>query len=551
MSDEYYSRILPIVGRGLMAKSLALVNADFCCLVADALARCGVTTMTLPADRTVSAADAIPATFGLEHVGQPASEALLRSFSEQNGLERDWSIRPSTAVGADIVIGGGDLTDCRETISIALDLGVPAVTFTLFENAPMRCGVFVSGPGLANAAAVLERPGVGEKLSGYTPERRLDWLEASDMAMAAARALLLRGTEYARPDFERLLIEEGRTVILRGTAVWPWLVAWCSPQRDTEWIANAVAPAETASWLPPEMYAHERVMVVGCGTASLFVGEALNWFRDLMLVDCKAFSAYNPVRQLAGTAWVGRPKPLALQEILVRRIEPDHARRRETESDGVRTLCAADVRISAAMLEVRDETRARFEALLDVYEPSLVIVAMGRSGEDDANYTVTRILRARGIRHVVPTAFPSAAYYKNIVVDRARGPCYDCLHHHLPVDVGAAPTLTPAQEEMFYGGTQPATVMETYPSAHALLRLSLELCLPDALRSPWFAELVREERTCLVGGNRAERAGCGWLYGIRLPGQVVAYGTDDIVGCEVVRTCVCGRVNQTRHVLEE
>jgi hypothetical protein len=102
---------------------------------------------------------------------------------------------------------------------------------------------------------------------------------------------------------------------------------------------------------------------------------------------------------------------------------------------------------------------------------------------------------------------------------------------------------------MFYGGTQPATVIETYPSVHCLLRLSIELCFSPQLRSRWFKDALKNETTCFVGANKSEKAGKSWLYGIQFPGQVVRYGSLDMIGNEETNACICGRQNKVKHVI--
>src|SRR5262249_44803814 len=141
------------------------------------------------------------------------------------------------------------------------------------------------------------------------------------------------------------------------------------------------------------------------------------------------------------------------------------------------------------------------------------------------------------------------SHYKHIVVDGAEGPCYDCLQGHLVIDGGAGPTLNDAERELYYGGTQPATLAETYPSARSLLRLCPGLAPPRPRRPAWFQGQLGRERTCFLGANRVEQlAGSSsespaWLYGTRDPFQMVTFGIADIVGSRAGEVCSCGRVN--------
>jgi hypothetical protein len=205
--------------------------------------------------------------------------------------------------------------------------------------------------------------------------------------------------------------------------------------------------------------------------------------------------------------------------------------------------------ISGCSLEVSEENEEKLAELIRWYNPTLAVVGMGRSGAAEPNFIAANLLRKAGIRHIVPSAFPSAAAYKMIVVDGASGACYGCIQHKLVIDAGNAPTLTNAQQRMFYGGVQPATVFETYPSVHCLLRLCIELC--SSGRRIWFSELLAQEKNCLVGCNRAEQKDGGWVYGVSMPGQVVAYGTADLAGTREFTQCPsCGRSYSVRHKME-
>jgi hypothetical protein len=170
---------------------------------------------------------------------------------------------------------------------------------------------------------------------------------------------------------------------------------------------------------------------------------------------------------------------------------------------------------------------------------------MGRTHDD--NFAATSALRRRGIRHITPSAFPGVTHYKHILTDGAEGPCYDCIQGHLPaVDSGAGPALSPAEREMFYGGSQPATLAETYPSAHSLLRLAVDLALPRGARPGYLLRELGAERPCFVGANRAEQSGDAWLYGVDRPFGMVTFGVADVARAEKPVRCACGRINAPR-----
>jgi hypothetical protein len=95
---------------------------------------------------------------------------------------------------------------------------------------------------------------------------------------------------------------------------------------------------------------------------------------------------------------------------------------------------------------------------------------------------------------------------------------------------------------MFYGGSQPATLAETLPSAHSLLRLVVDLGLPRGARPAYLLAELAAERTCLVGSNRAEQSPAGgWLYGLAQPFSMVSYGVEDVLATGLRTACSCGR----------
>ena len=103
------------------------------------------------------------------------------------------------------------------------------------------------------------------------------------------------------------------------------------------------------------------------------------------------------------------------------------------------------------------------------------------------------------------------------------------------------PDLPREARELFYGGSQPATLFETYPSAHALLRVTIEILTTHHLRSPWFRELVNNEHTCLLWGNVVQTKDGKPLYDIETLGELVAYSPAHMIGWPACDTC--GRLN--------
>ena len=526
---QYYQRVAPVVGESLRGRTVRVRGAAGLARALEALGRTGVTSFSVPA----AEAD----------VGAALAEAL----GAHNRWERyDVTASEAPPTGTALVVGcGGPGGAGAGALAEARRAGVPAVLGWLLEGCVAPVARLVWLPELdadpAAARAADRRVAELDAVAAADPRLRfLDWLDLNALCLAAATSVLVRSGPRARAELEDFWLGQRRVLLLHGSVHWPWEVRY--PVLD-----RPLALAAESMPLPvrPALTARARVLLLGCGTGSLFAGEAVRFFRQLVMADAKPFSAFNPVRQLAGTDHVdGKLKPFALQDVLAQRIAPDGAW--DDETDGpVLWRRGMGYALGAAELFLRETDRAsvaRFEELCDRVRPDVAVVAMGRSRDD--NFTACEILRRRGVRHVVPTAFPGATHYKHVLVDGADGPCYECLQNRLPVDAGPAPELTPEARELFYGGTQPATLAETLPSIYSLLRLTVELALPRSVRAPWLQERLAVGATCFVGGNRALRApdGDGWLYGVRLPHQVVTYGVREVRAAVAGTRCrACGR----------
>jgi hypothetical protein len=551
--EDYFNRVRAVVGDGLDHKRLVVRDLGFGFLAAEALARTGLRRQVWLDEGAPGGA--FSRSLGREtEEGESRAAALLSFCRGHNRWETDWHIEHRSASVEDLrqvlrqrpdllLARGGP--DARELAAAAVDAGVPMVlSFVPRESSAAVQVVWLPDTG-HDPAAVLdacEELGALPPLDLDRPEHHTAGLEARSAALALARWILSRPDE-AREDLERPVVDEGRSIVVRGRPDWPWSVRFLSPRSDLRDLMTAIKGG-TPRYTPPlALLRSQRLLVLGLGTASLFCAEAC-WDAPVMvLVDAKEVSVHNPVRQVYGTDDVGRPKAEALAAILARRLDPraEWTARREGEvgwlTGAGRALGAVDLHLTAADPDAED----RFTALLDQVRPTLAIVGMGQTRDD--NFLATYELRRRGIRHITPSAFPGVTHFKHIVTDGESGPCYDCLQGHLAVDAGPGPTLTEAQRELFYGGTQPATLAETYPSAHSLLRLAHDLALPVGARPPYLLTELAAERPCFVGANRAERAPDGsWLYGVDRPFAMVSFGVGDLARVRPGERCSCGRV---------
>lgn len=562
--QQYLNRILPVVGYSLRNKTVAVFNPTITCLVADSLARCGVKNQLFFLNSTVRENDPLTLSYGRKYLGKNSAWALKHELINHNAFETEWQISISASRSAaniarvltksqvDLLVGGGDIKTCALLHRLSKQTGIPAIIFMVFENLPINSLVCLVHPDLPDYFPTIVKLIPPEKaLSAIPLSYRLNWLETLDLTMNFAKALLLRKTEYERADLEDLFFNQQRMVVLRGQANWPWWVYYLNPLEKIGYLEKVFAAAVYTFPPPVQALAEERVMIIGCGTGSLIIGELPNYFRKILLVDYKKFSIYNPVRQLIGTKQIGKKlKPFVLQELLSLRLRPQGPFGIRNYRRLAKSVDMAGYTISASELCLKESNAAsqkKFIALLNWFKPTLAIVAMGKTYND--NFVACEILRKKGIKHIVPSAFPGATHFKNIVVDGLNGPCYECLQNNLPVDIDGAAELNTEAREMFYTDpadpTQPATIIETWPSAHAALRLAVELSLPNDLRPAWLLKLLKEEKTCLVGGNisaQDENENSAYLYGVAYPGQTVVYGVNDIVRTEKTFTCpVCGK----------
>lgn len=559
LEQDYYLRVRPVVGQDLATKRLAVWGLDLGYLAAEALARTGLRRQSWLAAGE-RAGQAFARSLGQEHLDTPIGPALAKHCKAHNHLESDWILDadlPRTTAqlarllredpAPDLLLASAD-AEAGEVARAAVEAGVPLVLTHVPRSAAAGVVQVVwtpessADPGdLIKICAAL---GAAPALDLERPEHHWDGLEARSNALALASWVLLR---HRRPrnDLAEPILRQGRAVVLRGGPDWPWNVNFIrTGPEDRSWLMDRLN-RQIPRYTPPlGLLRDQRILVLGLGTASLFCAEAGLLASTLVFVDCKEVTPVNPVRQIYTTRHVGQPKAAALCEILSRRLEPEPSRWSAQSEEDLELLTSSRWTLGAAQLRIRANNTAseqRLGRLLDRVKPTLAVVGMGRTRND--NFAVTEQLRRRGIQHITPSAFPGVTHFKHILTDGPTGPCYDCIQGHLALDSGPGPTLEVEEREMFYGGSQPATLSETYPSAHSLLRLATGLALPRGARPAWLLKELAAERPCFVGANRAERHQTGaWLYGADRPFSMVTYGVEDLIPPEMDERCSCGRV---------
>ncbi len=259
-----------------------------------------------------------------------------------------------------------------------------------------------------------------------------------------------------------------------------------------------------------------HVMVIGCGSLG---SEAVRMLATsgarFTLVDDARVTVFNLARQWYGAADVGRRKVDALCDRVAARAWP--------------------IRLDVDALPA-------FATALVADPPDLVVLATGTHH----HAMLAEHLWRAGIPHVAACCYPQARYFEvGIVSPRERTPCLHCFRGHLYRGPADTPPVADEIAAFLYRDdasharyadlvAEPASQIETLRAAHVLARCVVELLAPR--RTPWFARVLAEATTCLLGGNVA--GACG----ITEPGQVLRLGTGDIVGAaDVVRCDVCGR----------
>jgi hypothetical protein len=306
--------------------------------------------------------------------------------------------------------------------------------------------------------------------------------------------VLLRETDFRRADLATLWNNGVRAVAVGG-----------SHPFDIRWDAGASAYLPLAEVFRTPVTPRGTLLVAGLGSlgsvaAELLVGHAASF----VLADPDTVAAANPVRQAYNLADRGRPKALALREGL---------------------LAAGADAVFAYTEALADE--GRVVELMKRHDISAGLVVTGTA----ADFAIARALRDLGVPHVVGRCYPRARYWEAIVVDGARGLALDEIRGQIVP--GPAPAPTPEQLAAYSDAgaleAEPATLVESGWAAAWLARLAAQLLAPAGMRERWLLELLATGRTCLVGGVGVEQTANGPAYGVRVPGEIHAWGAESIV----------------------
>lgn len=535
----YYDRVLKIVGTRLAEKAVVVYGAPFVARVIEMLASCGMTRFHFQ-DGDCGDGRVIRTALGLSWGDRADDFARVfeRHLRSMNEYEDRWDFAESEH--PDIVIGGGSFETCRKAYEQAQSCGVPCVVGLLFRGDLGLLSVALPGDPFPLDGLMITSQDAPPMLflSSY-----MSWIDLNNQLASIAKAVLLQGTEWERSDVSQLL-RAGMKTVLTGHPSWPW-PAYHMDMNGVVERSRLCGMIQDARSQPSETgLVHlrgKRVMIIGIGSMGSVVADRYRALgASIVGVDGKNVSVYNPVRQLYPTSSVGKPKASELPWVL--------RRRKKGARDGIRQ------EFEGVMQDIEDtrEGGRVFKAMVERHRPDLVVLTTAHSAE----FRMAKILRESDIPHVVGRCYPRARWFEIFVVNGKDGPCYGCYQGHLYT--GVSPLLTEEQlaaydTEAVAGpgetlSAEPAVRMDTERAADAVARLGLELLLSDENRSQWFRRMLAKDKTCLIGGNCAERQEDGeWSLGIRSPGAAILYGAESFVGSagQTGEECIyCGRNNR-------
>ncbi len=549
--QEYFSRIEPVLGQGLADKLVACGGIEACGPVVELLAGCRLRR------------------FVWLETGQPSRD-LEQALRRHNHFEDGWEFKPfSSNDRPDLLLVGGSRHALLNGLALAQTLKIPALLFGALPGDPHFCSGY-------EAFAMVCKPDTDLKAEQNFLEQLPETdtklrPEAIAMVAAAAKALLLSDTPYARPDYNHLFNDLGRTLLLLGHPDWPWQIRYEGMRNEergtrTEFKEVGVFKAEGRMQLAPtnsciplssvlrpqssflvplsSFLVPSHIAVFGCGGLGSLIAKELDagGVGKFSLLDSGKVQLFHPVRQFYHTSQLGQPKVYALAESLLGEETFSHSH--FPAQIGQPRVYQGKKQITAYNLKLNDNWIGATERLVAGIKPDLAVITTGT----DMDFYLARACQRAGIPYLVARCYPRARYFELIFSLPAEAtPCFDCLRGHLYL--GPQPDLTAEQQARYDSRrattleSEPATLVETGRAASVAARLSQEILRPQ--RSAWLQELVAEGQTCLIGANETQLTGEGWAYGLSLPGQVAAFGLAQLFGPGQAHPCrTCGRISQ-------
>ncbi len=479
----FYERIIPVVGTTLREKVIGIINPELSMRVIEFLASCGVTRFNILAD-------------------EAEINALKIYLKKHNPLE-NYEIEEFTNNNVDLLIVinkiSPDLSNEARGLSPLLKSELkPIYLFAGFTDD----GFYIS----------LKEPEVSVSPSF----EYFNWLDLSNQVAHYAVALLLEGTFWQQKEIVNFIKE--RQIIYFSNKKWPWFpysdTTLPNPLLQREGEKNQFSTGNTISTSQSSVTSHsslsKTILIVGCGSlGSVFTGCISPFVSKLILADHDQVSIYNPVRQEFHFSQVGKNKVIALRENLEAIYSKKH------------------LGIKCINKNFNQKNIKEFGYLLKKIKPDLVVLATGSHDE----YELAEVLWNKKINHISMRCYPRAKWFEIIIVLPGITPCFGCFRGNLYT--GPIPTLTPEQQARYNPDykpgeleAEPATKTDSARCAEVASRLAYQILTTE--KENWYSSLIENNHTCLIGGNRVEKENENYCYGIALPGQVSAFGINEI-----------------------
>ncbi|MDO8669516.1 MAG: hypothetical protein Q7K65_04440 [Candidatus Buchananbacteria bacterium] len=558
MSDkrnQYYARVSKIVGNALEQQRISVFGYTHLAKAVELLASCGAFNFNLAQINDDEVVDFWQMVYNLGFTANNKQgfeisqyHLWLQSYlASHNEFEDRWQFsHDDPAYRPTIVIGAGSIMNCQRAYEEAQ-----------IKNAPLVIGIILNN-GLVLASVVMpgdEFPWWELKLDidNNKINRYCDSIDLNNQIANLAKAVMLLKTPWERKDISDL-ISRGKKDVLLAHPSWPWTAKYLNLKDETDlrWLESVMPKIFIKE---KESLVGKNILIVGLGSLGSLLADHFRVLgANIIGIDSKDISIFNPIRQLYPTSMIGRQKAHALPMLLAQKVfMGDELPWPKPDKEVFQTGFGLQQFIGLnAYIEDDHRGQRKFEAVVKTFNPDLAILTTANPAE----FRMANILRQNNIPHIIGRCYPRARWFEATYIDGQNGPCFGCLQGHLYK--GAVPTLTEEQMAAYDPQAQipeegmlqaePATRIDTSRCCDTILRLSIQALNDEEKRAGWFSKMILQKRPCLIGGNTAELQADGqWSFDITAPGGAALYGVINFVGSETETTkeCLyCGQVNE-------
>ena len=560
MSDqrsEYYARVAKIVGNALENQRISIFGYTHLAKTIELLASCGAFNFhfaKINNDEMVDfwqMVDKLGFTAENRQEFKPSAYPLwlVAYLSSHNRFEDRWQFAHNDdSYEPTIVLGAGSLANCQRAYNQAQEKKVPAVIGVILNNGMLLASVVMPGRKFPWRNLNLD-------IDINKFNRYCDWLDLNNQMANLAKAVMLDKTPWARKDLSDLF-SQGKCDVLLAHPSWPWTARYLNLENESDlnWLKSITPKTFTPT---TEYLKGKTVLIVGLGSLGSLLADHFRFLgADVVGIDSKDISIFNPIRQLYPTNLIGRQKAHALPILLAQKVSlskewpwPNPDQEIFLTRSGVQQFVGLNTYI-----EDSREGQNKFEGIVKTYKPDLAILTTANPAE----FRMASVLRQNNIPHLIGRCYPRARWFEATYINGQNRPCFGCLQGHLYQ--GVVPTLTEEQMAAYDPEAQvpeegmlqaePATRIDTSRCSDTILRLAVQALGDEKTRATWFRRMIREERPCLIGGNTAElQEDREWSFGVTAPGEATLYGVINFVGSETEETKECLYCGQVYEIL--